>query len=98
LTFSDDFEHLKIEKQIIRKANICDKIKNIIYFIIYNTEEKLYMIIINKVACLYAISLINYENKDNKVKIIAVKRFFDMVEFYQSKEEANKKAEYIKEK
>ncbi|CAG8699006.1 hypothetical protein C2G38_2089917 [Gigaspora rosea] len=48
------------DKEIIKKANIQGKIKDIIYFV--NADEK-YGLIINKVAGLYAIRLIKYESK-----------------------------------
>ncbi|CAG8526955.1 11552_t:CDS:2 [Dentiscutata erythropus] len=61
------------------------------------SEDKKYAIIINKVSRLYAIRLINYNDND-RVTIIAVKRFPDLVGFYPTKEEANNKAKDIEMK
>ncbi|CAG8852695.1 7128_t:CDS:2, partial [Gigaspora margarita] len=83
------FKKLEIDKKIISKANIRGKVKNIIYF--STDDKKNYAIVINKVARLYSIRLINYEGED-EVKILAVS---DLVGFYQTKEEANSKAKEI---
>ncbi|CAG8693670.1 11190_t:CDS:2 [Dentiscutata erythropus] len=93
-----NFKQTNEDKEIVKKANIQGKIKNIIYFDKYDQK---YALIINKVAGLYAIRLVKYESKklsiaqkeqlDNapeKIKIRAVKRFPDLMGFYQSKEEA----------
>ncbi|CAG8522912.1 25174_t:CDS:2 [Gigaspora margarita] len=83
-----------LDEYITNKANIRGKVKEVIHF--STDEKKNYAIIINKVARLYAIRLINYEQGD-EVKIIAVKRFPDLVGFYQTKEEAYNHARIIKE-
>ncbi|CAG8834655.1 14873_t:CDS:2 [Gigaspora margarita] len=88
------FKPSEKEKEIISEANIQGNIENIIHF--PTSERKNYIIIINEVTNLYAIRLINYEVEDEKVKIIAVKRFPDLLGFYQTKEEANSKVEEIK--
>ncbi|CAG8522933.1 25175_t:CDS:1 [Gigaspora margarita] len=83
------------EKQITSKANIRGVVKNFIHF---SVNDKKYAIIINKIARLYTIRLVNYEDEgEYKVKITAVKRFPDLVGFYQTKEEAYNHAKVIKE-
>ncbi|CAG8754219.1 22092_t:CDS:2 [Gigaspora margarita] len=85
----------QLDQDIISKANIRGKVKEVIYF--STDEKKSYAIIINKVARLYAIRLINYEQGNDEVKITAVKRFSDLVGFYKTKEEAYNHAKVIKE-
>ncbi|CAJ0823448.1 5423_t:CDS:2 [Entrophospora sp. SA101] len=76
------------DKEIINKANIRGKIKDVIYF----SHYKKYAIVINKVARLYAIRLINYEDDGGDgVEILAVKRFPDLIGFYLTKEEVENK-------
>ncbi|CAJ0840172.1 781_t:CDS:10, partial [Entrophospora sp. SA101] len=78
------------DKEIINKANIRGKIKNVIYFF----HDKKYVIVINKVTRLYAIRLINYEDDGGDgVEILAVKRFPDLIGFYLTKEEVENKVE-----
>ncbi|CAG8560434.1 33506_t:CDS:2, partial [Gigaspora margarita] len=87
------FKQTEKDKKIINKAYIRGKVKNVIYF---SKDKKNYAIIINKVFRLYAVRLILYAYEgDNDVKIIAVKRFPDLIGFYQ-KIEAIEKAEEIK--
>ncbi|CAJ0893882.1 6207_t:CDS:2, partial [Entrophospora sp. SA101] len=87
------FNPTEKDKEIINKANIRGEIKNIDYFL----HDKNYVIIINRIARLYAIRLIKYEDDDkNRLKILAVKRFPNLVEFYLTKEEVENKVESIK--
>ncbi|CAJ0823457.1 5428_t:CDS:2 [Entrophospora sp. SA101] len=82
------------DKEIINKANIRGKIKDVIYF----SHYKKYAIVINKVARLYAIRLINYEDDGGDgVEILAVKRFPDLIGFYLTKEEVENKVTKEKE-
>ncbi|CAJ0769070.1 17717_t:CDS:1, partial [Entrophospora sp. SA101] len=84
-----------IDKEIIRNANIRGKIKNVIHF---SYDKKPYAIVINKVARLYAIRLINYEDEgEYGVEILAVKRFPNLVEFYRTKEDVENKAKEIQD-
>ncbi|CAJ0893871.1 6206_t:CDS:1 [Entrophospora sp. SA101] len=87
------FKPTEKDKEIINKANIRGKIKNVIYFF----HDKKYVIVINKVTRLYAIRLINYEDDGGDgVEILAVKRFPDLIGFYLTKEEVENKVESIK--
>nr|CAG8457742.1 14573_t:CDS:2 [Entrophospora candida] len=82
------------DKEIINKANIRGKIKDVIYFF----RDKKYAIVINKVARLYAIRLINYEDDGGDgVEMLAVKRFPDLIGFYLTKEEVENKVTSIKD-
>ncbi|CAJ0747464.1 8520_t:CDS:1, partial [Entrophospora sp. SA101] len=84
------FKPTEKDKEIINKANIRGKIKNVIYFF----HDKKYVIVINKVTRLYAIRLINYEDDGGDgVEILAVKRFPDLIGFYLTKEEVENKVE-----
>ncbi|CAJ0651613.1 13401_t:CDS:2 [Entrophospora sp. SA101] len=89
------FKPTEIDKEIIRNANIRGKIKNVIHF---SYDKKPYAIVINKVARLYAIRLINYEDEgEYGVEILAVKRFPNLVEFYRTKEDVENKAKEIQD-
>ncbi|RIA89984.1 P-loop containing nucleoside triphosphate hydrolase protein [Glomus cerebriforme] len=111
------FKPTELQKEIVKKANIQGKIKNIINF---SDESKNYSIIINRITrfpCLYAIRLVHYEEYLNDssvaferskyryffpskdvpdVKINAVKRFPDLIGFYQTNEQVNREVENIK--
>src|ERR1051325_9173784 len=93
----------KIE-DIADLANIRGKIKTK-HSILFVTEDEEYAIIINKIVTnkivgtsYYAIRLVNYEDHEGKIRIKAVKRFPDLMRFYQTKEESIIEAQKIIEK
>ncbi|CAG8492571.1 4285_t:CDS:1 [Cetraspora pellucida] len=83
------FKKTSKDKEIVKKANIQGKVKEIGYF---DANNQQFALIINKVAGLYAIRLIKYEIDNTSEKVIinvrAVKRFPNLMEFYPNKEEA----------
>ncbi|RHZ88245.1 hypothetical protein Glove_25g34 [Diversispora epigaea] len=83
------------DKEIREKTNIRGKIKNVIHF--STDDNKKYAIVINKIYKLYAIRLVYYYEDSDEVKVIAIKRFPDLMNFYQTKEEVNEAAEEIQE-
>ncbi|RHZ88226.1 hypothetical protein Glove_25g10 [Diversispora epigaea] len=83
------------DKEIREKINIRGKIKDVIHF--STDDNKKYAIIVNKVYKLYAIRLVNYEDSVNEVKVKAIKRFPDLMNFYQTKEEVNEAVKEIQE-
>src|SRR5689334_1414486 len=92
----NNLELTETDKEIIKKANIHGKIKGIYHF--STDDNRKYAIVINKVSRLYAIRLINYDGdeNENKVEILAIKRYPNLVEFYRTKEEAAFEANEIK--
>ncbi|CAG8583214.1 2008_t:CDS:1 [Diversispora eburnea] len=87
------FKLTEKDKEIRDKTNIRGKIKEVTHF---SNDNKNYAIVINKVYNLYAIRLINYDYEDSdEVKVKAIKRFPDLMNFYKTKEEVFEKAKEI---